>query len=176
MHPKELRLFQNLIDISYLRRIAEIIKQGLDSVNILLSIMLKLSLTIKPVWFMSYKKILLACFILCSCSTTRMVETDLYFGQTRPDGSAITEMEWQNFRDNQIAKVFNKGCTVIKASGNWLDPETHKLITEPSYLVINHHKKSSEISQQIDSLRYWYKTMFQQQSVLRVDKKSEASF
>ena len=124
---------------------------------------------------MSYK-ILLACFILCSCSAPRMVETDLYFGQTRPDGSMIAEVEWNNFRNDQIAKVFNHGCTVIKASGNWLDPVTHKLITEPSYVVICNYKKSSQMSQQIDSLRYWYKTMFQQQAVLRVDKKVKAAF
>ncbi len=122
------------------------------------------------------RKIILACFILCSCSTTRMVETDLYFGQTRPDGSMITETEWTNFRNNQIAKVYKEGCTVIKASGNWLDPVTHKLITEPSYLVIHNYNSSSQKSQQIDSLRYWYKTMFQQQSVLRVDKKAKVSF
>jgi hypothetical protein len=124
---------------------------------------------------MSYK-ILLACFILCSCSAPRMIETNLYFGQTRPDGSMITENEWQGFRDNQIAKVFKEGCTVIKATGNWLDPATHKLITEPSYVVIHHHKKSAQLSQQIDSLIYWYKNMFQQQSVLRVDKKVKAVF
>jgi hypothetical protein len=105
-----------------------------------------------------------------------MIETDLYFGQTRPDGSMITEAEWNNFRNDKIAKVYSKGCTIIKASGNWLDPETHKLITEPSYVVICDYKRSSKMSQQIDSLIYWYKKMFQQQSVLRVDKKVKATF
>lgn len=123
-----------------------------------------------------FYKLLLACFLLCSCSTSRMVETDLYFAQMRPDGSMITEVEWNNFRENQIAKVFTHGCTVIKASGNWLDPVTHKLITEPSHVVICYYKKSSQMSQQIDSLRYWYKNMFQQQSVLRVDKKAKVAF
>jgi hypothetical protein len=124
-----------------------------------------------------FRKILLACFILCSCSTQRiMVETDLYFGQTRPDGSMITETEWKNFRENQIAKVFKEGCTVISASGNWLDPVSHKLITEPSYVVIYNYKRSSQKSQEIDSLRSRYKNMFQQQAVLRVDKKAKATF
>jgi hypothetical protein len=123
-----------------------------------------------------FYKILLTCFILSSCSASRMVETDLYFGQTRPDGSMITEIEWTDFRNTQIAKVFDRGYTVIKASGNWLDPITHKLITEPSYLVICYYKKSSQMSQQIDSVRNWYKIMFQQQSVLRVDKKAKAAF
>jgi hypothetical protein len=123
-----------------------------------------------------FSKILLTCFILSSCSASRMVETDLYFGQTRPDGSMITEIEWTDFRNTQIGKVFDRGYTVIKASGNWLDPITHKLITEPSYLVICYYKKSSQMSQQIDSVRYWYIKMFQQQSVLRVDKKAKAGF
>jgi hypothetical protein len=124
---------------------------------------------------MSYK-LLIACCILCSCSASRMVETDLYFGQTRPDGSMITETEWKNFRENQVSKVFKEGYTVIPASGSWLDPDTHQLITEPSYVVINHHKRSAQRSEQIDSLRNWYKRMFQQQAVLRVDKQSKASF
>jgi len=88
----------------------------------------------------------------------------------------ITEIEWNSFRNNQIAKVFSQGCTIIKASGNWRDPVTLKLITEPSYLVICDYKRSSQMSQQIDSLVSWYKSMFSQQSVLRVDKKVKASF
>jgi hypothetical protein len=121
-------------------------------------------------------KLFIICFLLCSCSSSRMIETDLYFGLTRPDGSMITESEWNNFRNNQIAKVFKEGCTIYNTSGNWLDPETHKLITEPSRVVSHLHKSSTQISQQIDSLRYWYKMMFQQQAVLRVDRKVKASF
>jgi hypothetical protein len=105
-----------------------------------------------------------------------MVETNLYFGQSKPDGSMVTETEWKNFKENQIAKVFKEGSTVISSTGNWYDPVSHKLITEPTYVVVFLYKKSSQISQQIDSLRHWYKTMFQQQSVLRVDKKVKAIF
>ena len=105
-----------------------------------------------------------------------MIETDLYFGQSKPDGSMITEAEWTSFKETRINKVFTEGNTIISVTGNWFDPVSHKLITEPTYVVVYDYKKSSRISQQIDSLRYWYKTMFQQQSVLRVDKKVKASF
>ena len=64
-----------------------------------------------------------------------MVETDLYFGQSKPDGSMVTESEWKNFKGNQIAKVFKEGSTVINGTGNWYDPVSHKLITEPTYAV-----------------------------------------
>ena len=124
---------------------------------------------------MSYR-ILLACFILCSCTAPRMVETDLYFGQSKPDGSMITEIEWKSFKKNQIDKVFKEGSTIMNVLGNWYDPVSHKLITEPTHVVVYFYKKSAQISQQIDSLRYWYKNMFQQQSVLRVDKKVKAIF
>jgi hypothetical protein len=105
-----------------------------------------------------------------------MIETDLYFGQSKPDGSMITEKEWNQFREDQVAKLFKEGSTVIQAAGNWYDPEIHKLITEPTYVVIYLYKKSSSMSQQIDSLRDRYKLKFQQQSVLRVDKKVRARF
>ncbi len=121
-------------------------------------------------------KVLFICLVFSSCSASRMVETNLFFGQTRPDGSLITEKEWNDFKVTHIARVFKEGSTVINSTGSWLDPETHKLITEPSNVVIYFYKKSQQVSQQIDSLRYWYKTLFQQQSVLRVDKKVKAFF
>ena len=88
----------------------------------------------------------------------------------------VTENEWKNFKENQIARVFKEGSTVFNATGNWYDPVSKQPITEPTYVVVYFYKKSPRISKQIDSLRYWYKTMFQQQSVLRVDKKVKAVF
>jgi hypothetical protein len=119
---------------------------------------------------------LFAFIVFFSCSSSRMTETNLYFGQTRPDGSMITETERNNFKQAYIDKVFKEGCSVINVTGSWYDLSAHKLIMEPSYLVIQHHKNSSAISKQIDSLCYWYKKIFIQQAVLRVDKKVKATF
>jgi hypothetical protein len=105
-----------------------------------------------------------------------MIETDLYFGQSKPSGGTVSETEWNDFKEKYISKVFKEGSTIINVTGNWYDPEAHKLITEPTYKVIYFYKRSAAISKQIDSLRYWYKNLFQQQSVLRVDKKVKASF
>jgi len=88
----------------------------------------------------------------------------------------ITEKEWNEFKVNYIAKVYSKGSTVLNATGSWLDPVSHKLITEPTYVVMHTYKRSQFMSKQIDSLRYWYKTLFQQQSVLRIDRKVKATF
>jgi len=106
----------------------------------------------------------------------KLVETDLYFGLSKPDGGKVTEQEWNSFRDNQVCKVFKEGNTVIDATGSWLDQQTKKSVTEPTRVVIYLHKNTNKISAQIDSLRQLYKTMFGQESVLRVDKKVTASF
>ena len=121
-------------------------------------------------------RFLIISFFLYSCSGQRLTETNLYFGQSKPIGGLVTEAEWNHFKETYISKVFKEGSSVINVTGNWYDPQSHKLITEPTYKVIYFYKRSKQMSIQIDSLRYWYKTLFQQQSVLRVDKKVKASF
>ncbi len=121
-------------------------------------------------------KLLFVCFLYYSCASPKMIETSLYFGQSKPGGGSVTTNEWNRFKEDHINRVFREGSTVINVSGNWYDPEAKKLITEPTFQVIYYYKKSPVISKKIDSLRQRYKELFQQQSVLRVDKKVIASF
>ena len=116
------------------------------------------------------------CLVLLSCSSTRYIETDLYFGQSKPGGGMITEKEWVMFKETYISKVFKEGSSVTAISGSWYDTAAHKLITEPTYMVSYYYKRTPAVSRQIDSLRIWYKNLFNQQSVLRVDKEVKAHF
>lgn len=114
--------------------------------------------------------------LLSACSTGRMIETSLYFGLAKPDGGQVTEEEWNRFKEERLAAVLKDGSTVFRAVGNWYDSDARKLITEPTYVVVYFYKNSKAHSLRIDSLRNVYKTLFQQQSVLRVDKKVTAKF
>jgi hypothetical protein len=105
-----------------------------------------------------------------------MTETDLYFGQSRPDGTMIMISEWNAFAKTDIPRVFKEGSTTISVTGSWYDPVAGKFISEPTYLVRYVYKKSSQASRQIDSLRSWYQQKFRQQSVLRVDRKVRVHF
>jgi len=122
------------------------------------------------------KALLIFCVALSSCAANKMVESDLYFGLSKPDGGKVTEQEWNNFKDSQVNKIFKEDNTTIDATGSWLDPKTNRSITEPSRIVIWLHKNTEQASKQIDSLRQLYKVMFKQESVLRIDKKVKASF
>lgn len=117
------------------------------------------------------------CLFLFSCSGHRMIQTDLYFGQTiPPDGTMITPEEWNAFKTNEIAKLFKEGSSTFTVTGVWYDPEAKKLITEPSYMVSHLHKRSARFSRQIDTLISLYKIRFRQQSVLQVDRPVKVYF
>lgn len=88
----------------------------------------------------------------------------------------VTEKEWQEFREQHISRTFPEGSSIISVTGNWYDTAAKQLITEPTYKVIYFYKRSGSISTRIDTLREIYKRAFQQQSVLRVDRKVKASF
>ena len=105
-----------------------------------------------------------------------MIETNLYFGQSKPGGGMITEVEWNRFKEEYINKVFKDGYSVVSATGNWYDTAARKMITEPSYMVTCDYRSSRALSNRIDSICYWYKTLFMQEAVLRVDKKVKLRF
>ena len=121
-------------------------------------------------------RVIMLVFSLASCSPQRMIETKLYFGQSIPTGGAVSEKEWQNFKKEYVASVFREGSSVLQVEGNWYDTAAKQLITEPTYVIVYYYKPDKRLSRRIDTLRQNYKTVFNQQSVLRVDRKVKANF
>jgi hypothetical protein len=95
-----------------------------------------------------------------------MVRTELVFGLTRDDGTAIDEMDWQHFVDSAIAAWFPNGFTVIDANGRWRGLEGN-VVSKPSRVVVLFHDGSEANLRKIDELRRIYCQRFGQQSVLR---------
>jgi hypothetical protein len=114
--------------------------------------------------------------ILSSCASQKFVETDLYFGMSKNDGTIISDSAWSAFVKNNIAPTFYSGFTIASAQGRWLDEKNKKIYAEPSHIVISVNKMNKNLSEKIDSLRAAYKNIFQQESVLRIDKKVKVSF
>ena len=121
-----------------------------------------------PILRILFVTIVSACFI--SCSSTKAVETTLYFGMVKPSGR-VSENDWRSFANQHINKVYPNGSTVIKGEGSWYDTATHSIIREETRLVVSVNKMTPQLSAQIDSLRFYYKQLFNQQSVLRTDRK-----
>ncbi|MES2774262.1 MAG: DUF3574 domain-containing protein [Bacteroidota bacterium] len=115
--------------------------------------------------------LILTIFLFSCASQKQWVQTDLYFGMAKPDGSMIADSSWNQFVARHISNVFRDGFTEIKAEGKWLDTLTKQIISEPSHVIIVINKMTRRLSADIDSLINAYKAIFQQQAVLRVDKK-----
>ncbi|PSJ73226.1 DUF3574 domain-containing protein [Sphingobacteriales bacterium UPWRP_1] len=105
----------------------------------------------------------------------RLTRTELYFGLAKPDGTYITEKDWQVFADSVITPAFSEGSTIINGSGQWLG-NNGRLISEPSKVVIVFSKMSKKQSRKIEQVRQQYKTLFKQEAVMRVDEKMRVGF
>jgi hypothetical protein len=94
--------------------------------------------------------------------------TELYFGLGKPDNTFTSDDEYQAFIDKEVAPRFKEGFTVLEGRGQYLDPHG-RLWREPTRILILHYPPEPAKSLAIDAIRRAYKTMFQQESVMRVD-------
>jgi hypothetical protein len=98
------------------------------------------------------------------------VRTELFFGTAKPDGSAISEAEWQTFVDAEITPRFPDGLTVLNGAGQW-QGDNDEIVQELSKVVILLYPREaiSESNAEIEEIRAAYEREFQQESVLRAD-------
>ncbi len=112
-----------------------------------------------------------------SYSGQRFDRTELYLGQSRPDGSVVGDAEFQSFVDSEITPRFPDGFTIVAGRGQYRDSVSGIILREGArVLVMLHPADDARSDQHIEAIRACYKSAFQQQSVLRVDGASCASF
>lgn len=105
-----------------------------------------------------------------------MVETQLYFGMSKPSGALVSEREWQAFVAAEITPKFPEGFSVLDGAGFWRDAKTQKTISEKSKVVVRMHAAGSGANAEIGAIVTAYKTQFQQDAVMRVDRPVCAQF
>jgi hypothetical protein len=98
------------------------------------------------------------------------IRTELFFGTAKPDGSAVSDAEWEAFLDTEITPRFPDGLTVLSGAGQW-QGEDDQIVEERSKLVILLYPREAvdESNEEIEAIRTAYEQQFQQQSVLRAD-------
>lgn len=101
--------------------------------------------------------------------------TELFFGLSKATGSVVTEEQFQSFIDQEITHRFPEGLTIITGAGQFLG-KNGTIIKESSKLLILLYPFNNQRNKAIEEIRQAYITMFQQESVLRVDDQSCVSF
>ena len=104
-----------------------------------------------------------ALLLLAACSGVvlyQRYECDtLYFGTAKPDHSAVTAAEWQQFLNEEVTPRF-EGFTHWEAHGSW------KGQTEEAHVlqIVHAAGREADVAAIIDA----YKKRFQQEAVLQV--------
>ncbi|PSB43950.1 DUF3574 domain-containing protein [Chamaesiphon polymorphus] len=114
---------------------------------------------------------------LCSSlqATKPVARTELFFGASKPNGTEVNNAEFQRFLDREVTPRFPDGFTLIAANGQFKN-DRGAILKERSNLLILLHPVATTDNQKIEQIRKAYITTFQQQSVLRTDQLSCASF
>jgi hypothetical protein len=102
--------------------------------------------------------------------------TELYFGTEKPNGSAVTPQEFEDFVDEIVTPRFPEGLTLLSGDGQWRDSAGTIIEEESNLLILLYPLDDEEADGEIEQIREAYKDFFQQESVLRVDSYSRVSF
>lgn len=98
------------------------------------------------------------------------LRTELFFGTARPDGTTVSDAEWERFLDTEITPRFPEGLTVLSGAGQWQEDD-ESIVEERSKIVILLYPRAAmdESHSEIEEIRVAYEREFQQESVLRAD-------
>lgn len=106
------------------------------------------------------------------------VETRLFFGTERPDGGPeVTERQFMAFIDRSVTPDFPEGLTVQEGIGQWKD--SHGSIErERSYelTLLYPVAEAGTREAQIERIRAAYVRTYAQDSVARVDERTDVDF
>jgi hypothetical protein len=101
--------------------------------------------------------------------------TELYFGLSKPDGSLISDAEYQRFLDTEVTPRFADGFTVLNGNGQFRGANG-EIVRERSRAVLLFYAADEAKAAAVEEIRAAYKKQFQQESVMRVDAPSCVGF
>ncbi|GAB3656622.1 hypothetical protein GCM10028791_28570 [Echinicola sediminis] len=104
--------------------------------------------------------------------------TELFFGSSISSGGKVSKRKWKKFVANYVTPEFPEGFTVIQANGKWQDAVSKQTISEKSrvILLVYPETEKQEADNSLEKISQTYIELFDQQSVLRVDSKSNVIF
>jgi hypothetical protein len=89
-----------------------------------------------------------------------MLEYHLYFGR-----ASVTDPAWAEFTADVITPQLPDGFTVLDANGQWMNPKTHRIVGEPTSVLVVALPDSAANDAAITAIKDAYRAQFHQQSV-----------
>jgi hypothetical protein len=89
----------------------------------------------------------------------------MIFGRSIAGRITISEAQWTLFVDQEITPRFPDGLTVTDAVGQWRDPDSGRIVREPSKRVEIVLPGNADDAARLDAIVSAYKRQFHQRSV-----------
>ncbi len=105
-----------------------------------------------------------------------MQVTELFFGRDIKGRAPLTDSEWADFSAGVLTPNFPDGFTAYDAQGQWLDSTNHKIVREPSKVVVIAANDAPDIARRIDVVASAYRKRFHQISVGVISEPACAKF
>ena len=102
-----------------------------------------------------------------SCHGTQKLSevAELLFGRFIGSHLGVSESDWARFVAREITPRFPHGLTIIDAVGQWRDPDSEKIVREPSKMVEIVLPGDSDDEARLDAIVLAYKQTFHQNTV-----------
>src|SRR4051812_3689765 len=101
----------------------------------------------------------------CPDGTRRGVVAQLIFGRNIGHRLGVGEADWTRFLDQEVAPRFPDGLTVLNGLGQWRDPDTGRIVREPSKVLLVALPEGIEGRTRLKEIAEAYKEQFKQQAV-----------
>ena len=90
---------------------------------------------------------------------------DLLFGRKMGEHATVSEGVWRRFVAREITTRFPDGLTILDGRGQWRNPNTKRIVREPSSVVMIALPGNAEDHDRLNQVAEAYKRQFRQQSV-----------
>ncbi len=102
--------------------------------------------------------------------TESFIRTELFFGRNKPDGTEVSQEDFEDFLSVTITPEFPDGLTVLDGIGQFRDANGNTIREKAKVLILLYSSNTkTRSSRKIERIRTAYKNRFDQQSVLRMD-------
>jgi hypothetical protein len=112
---------------------------------------------------------------VCPSGLKPLRTAQMVFGRNIGEKPGVSESDWQDFVDREVATRFPAGFTVMDAVGQWRGDEGQH-VREPSKVLLIVLSGAPHESERLAGLARAYKHQFHQQSVLLMEQAACATF
>ena len=112
----------------------------------------------------------------CQGAQQRRDVAELLFGRDIGRRLGVSEPDWRRFVAREITPRFPDGLTVTEARGQWRDPDSGRVVREPSKRVEIVLPGHADDLARLDAIAAAYKRQFRQRSVGLIVQSACVSF